>query len=304
MYHYIKCVILIFSAIGFHLSAEAKLKITTSILPITAHTMSLCGDLAEVRQLIPPTVGLHDFNPRPSDLKRLQEADLIIINGIGLEPWIENWVKASDRKNKIVDASVGIKPIDDNEMALEGCSHEHEEEGDHHHHHGPNPHVWLDPVLAKQQVQNILKALIQADPANQKQYESNAKNYLKRLEDLHKKFQETLASLRKKSLLTFHNSFPYFAKRYGINYLGYVEQLPDQSPSPKRVARIVKIIQEHKADVIFTEVGYSPKLIQTLARESGARIASLDTLEVGTPASDAYIEAMQRNLQVLKDAWR
>jgi zinc transport system substrate-binding protein len=285
------------------IQSEARLKITTTILPLTAHTMSLCGDLADVRQLIPPNVGLHDFKPRPSEVRLLQDSDLIIINGISLELWINDLLKSSPKKRTIIDTSAGIETIDDNLSALEGCTHDHSEEH-HHHHHGPNPHIWLDPVLSKQQVQNILKGLIKADPHNKSHYEANAKAYLNRLDNLHKRFTEALAPLKKKPLITFHNSFPYFAKRYGIQYLGFIEQLPHQSPSPKRIANLIKIIRQQEAAIIFTEVGYPPKLIQTLSRETGARIASLNTLEIGNPNPNAYFEAMEANLETLKKSWR
>ncbi len=283
------------------IQSEARLQITTTILPLTAHTMSLCGDLADVRQLIPSNVGLHDFKPRPSEIRLLQDSDLIIINGLGLEPWIEDLLKSSPKKGTIIDTSLGVKTIDDNDLALEGCTHDHSEA--HHHHHGPNPHIWLDPVLSKQQVRNILKGLIKADPNNKSHYQANAKAYLNRLDDLHKRFTEALAPLKKKTLITFHNSFPYFAKRYGIRYLGFIEQLPHQSPSPKRIANLIKIIREQEAEIIFTEVGYPPRIMQTLSRETGARIASLNTLEIGNPNPNAYFQAMEANLNTLKKSW-
>lgn len=287
--------------------ATARLQIITTILPLTAHTLSICGDRATVHQLVPPNVGLHDYHPKPSDLRKLHNADLIFINGIQLEPWIEDYTRSAKKTISIIDTSRGIQTLDDHDLALEGCTHSHADDGGaarHHHHHGPNPHVWLDPLLAKQQAENILKALIEKDPDNKSYYQTRAATYFARLEKLHKDFQNALAPLKKKTLLTFHNSFLYFAKRYHIRYLGFVEQLPHQSPSPKRVARLIEIIRQNQVQVIFTEVGYPPKLLETLSRETRTRIASLDTIETGKPHPDAYIDAMENNLRVLKKAWQ
>jgi zinc/manganese transport system substrate-binding protein len=293
-----------------------KLQVLVSFLPLYAHAKSIAGDLADVRMLLDKNADPHDFEFKPSDVKKVAGADVFITNGVGLEEWLDDLLKnAANSGLRLVDASKGIELLDNpgEFFAAAGDEPEHEHEhghagdaaADEHHHHGEkNPHLWLDPVSARAQAENILAALVAADPKNADAYRRNAAAYFAELEKLDRDFRESMGRLTEKNLVTFHDAFPYLAKRYGFNYLGCIEEFPEQDPKPNDLKALVAAIREHRVKVIFAETGYSPKLLEEIARQSGATVAELDTLEIGEPAADAYLERMRANLAALAKAWR
>ena len=273
-------------------AGTAPLRIVTSFLPISAATLSIVGDRAEVSQLTGQGVGPHEFEPKPSDLRKIADADLLIVNGLGLEGWLDAVVhKVGDAHLKVVDASAGIAPLENpTELKLSGPSDAKTADG-------ANPHAWLDPVLAKQQAAAILAAVEAADPAN-------AQAYFAKLDQLNADFAAELAKLPSRDLITFHDAFPYFAARYGLNYLGSVEEFPEKAPSPRELGHLVDIINSHHVRIVFAEEGYEPKLLQTIAGQTGAKLAQIDTLEVGPASANGYLERMRSNLAVLQKAWQ
>lgn len=296
------------------------LRIVTTILPLQAHTLAITGGLAEVEQLLSRDTGPHDFQLTPSDVRRIAQADMLIINGGGLESWLDDLIRQAGNPNLVVvDTSLGIEAVESppemelGEAGLRGSGNdEHHHGAGHHHEHGEchvcgeegrNPHFWLDPVLALQQARTILAALEKADPKNASTYQSNARSYFEELQKLDTEFRETLARLPNKKLVTFHNAFPYLAQRYGLEYVGYVEQFPEKDPSPQQLAALVRLIRKHSIGVLFAEQNYSTHLLERLARESGAVVSTLDTLEVGLGEQQSYIERMRGNLETLRRAF-
>jgi ABC-type Zn uptake system ZnuABC Zn-binding protein ZnuA len=283
-----------------------KLRIVTSFTPLTAHAKALVGDRAMVEQLVDRETGPHDYELKPSDVKKIAEADLLIVNGLGLEGWLAELVKKTAKtKVKVIDTSSGI-PTVAAPAAIEVLPHDHSAHGHHHHHdHGDrNPHIWLDPLLAKKQAETILAALLQADPDGKPVYEKNARAYFAELDKLHAEFTRVLGSVKERDLVTFHDAFPYLAKRYNLNYVGFIEEYPEKDPTPKQLALLVDAIRSRKIKVLFAETGYSPKLMETIARQTGARTALLDTLEVGVGDAGSYLERMRKNLDALRQAWQ
>jgi len=293
-----KCLLLLFALLPLAANA-APLRIVTSFLPLSAATLSIVGDRAEVSQLTGQGVGPHEFEPKPSDLKKITRADLLIVNGLGLEGWLDDVVeKVGGSHLKVVDASAGIVPLENpSELKLTGGSDGKTADG-------ANPHAWLDPVLAKQQAAAILAAVQAADPANASYYAANAQAYASKLDQLNADFAAELAKLPSRDLITFHDAFPYFAARYGLNYLGSVEEFPEKAPSPRELGHLVDLINARHVRVIFAEEGYEPKLLQTIAAQTGAKVANIDTLEVGPPGANGYLERMRSNLAVLQKAWQ
>lgn len=283
-----------------------KLRIVTSFTPLTAHAKALVDDRAMVEQLVDRETGPHDYELKPSDVKKIAEADLLIVNGLGLEGWLAELVKKTAKtKVKVIDTSSGI-PTVAAPAAIEVLPHDHSAHGHHHHHdHGDrNPHIWLDPLLAKKQAETILAALLQADPDGKPVYEKNARAYFAELDKLHAEFTRVLGSVKERDLVTFHDAFPYLAKRYNLNYVGFIEEYPEKDPTPKQLALLVDAIRSRKIKVLFAETGYSPKLMETIARQTGARTALLDTLEVGVGDAGSYLERMRKNLDALRQAWQ
>lgn len=273
------------------------LLIVTSFLPIQSHTLAIAGQNAEVVQLLGKDAGPHDFQLSPSDVKKLAEADLFIINGAGIEDWLDDLVKKSSNKDLvIVDSSKGVDLVESpEEVAIAGGHGHHHHQGD-----GGNPHIWLDPVIAQKQAANIVAALQKADPANAAAYAENGAAYAAELEALDAEYRATLAPLPNKNLVSFHDAFPYLSARYGLNYVGAIAEFPEKDPIPRQLASLVDKIRELQVGVLFAETGYAPGLLEKIAKETGAKVSSLDTLEVGQGGAKAYLERMRKNLSSLQ----
>jgi zinc transport system substrate-binding protein len=286
-------------------AADRKLRIVTSFLPIQSHTMAIAGPHAEVVQLLGKDTGPHDFQLSPSDVKKLADADLLIINGAGIEDWLDDLVKKSGNKNLVVvDTSKGVKLVESpEEVAIAGGGNGHGHGHHHHHGHGGNPHIWLDPVIAQKQAANIVAALQKADPVNATAYAENGKTYAAKLKALDADYRTTLAPLTNKNLVTFHDAFPYLAARYGLNYVGAISEFPEKDPTPRQLASLVDKIRDLKVGVLFAETGYAPGLLRRIAEQTGAKVSTLDTLEVGTGQADAYLKRMEKNLTSLQKAF-
>jgi len=278
------------------------LRVVTSFLPMQSHASAIAGDRAVVAQLLDKETGPHDFQLSPADVRKVADADLFVINGAGIEDWLDTLVAKAGNKNLvIVDTSKSVRLIEGPEAILD--NHDHHGGHGHHHHAGANPHIWLDPVLAKKQAAAILDALVKADPANKAAYEANAKAYFAKLDALDAAFRKEISALPNRNLVTFHDAFPYLAARYGLNYVGFVEEFPEKDPSPKQLAELVKKIREEKVGVLFAEEGYAPTLLERIASQTGARVSALDTLEVGNGSPTAYIDRMRKNLESLRAAF-
>lgn len=279
-----------------------KLNIVTSFLPVQSHTLAIAGDHANVKQLLAKDTGPHDFQLTPADVKKLSDADLLIINGAGIEEWLGELIKKSGNKNLVVvDTSNGIKLVESPEEIEIGHSHSHAH--DHDHGDGANPHIWLDPVIAKKQAANIVAALQKADPSNASAYAENGKVYEAKLATLDSDYRSTLAPLPNKNLVTFHDAFPYLAARYKLNYVGAISEFPEKDPTPKQLAALVDKIRNLKVGVLFAENGYAPGLLKKIASETGAKVSELDTLEVGQGTPTAYLDRMGANLESLRKAF-
>lgn len=272
---------------------NGQLRILTSFMPVHAHAASIAGDRAVVETLVPENVGVHHFDPRPADMARIARADLLIINGAGIEPWLDDLVRSAGNPDLVVvDLSEGMELMSNPPRlgAPAGVDNE------------PNPHNWLDPVIAMQQVEILRDALIAADPEGETVFSENAVAYLEQLRVLDEDFRAMADALPTRQLVTFHDAFPYFARRYGFELLGYIAEFPEEDPTPAELASLIQIIRESGVQVLFAEVGYEPNLMQRVARDMGTRIAILDTLEVGPSDADAYLRGMRANLEVLRES--
>lgn len=272
---------------------SGKLRILATFLPVHAHAAAIAGDRAIVESLVAGDVGAHDFSPRPADMERIAKADVLVFNGAGMEPWLDDLVgPTGGKKLHKVDLSAGIELLK-SPPALD-AQHQHRES---------NPHIWLDPVIAIRQVETLRDALIAADPHGAAVYQKNASTYITRLRELDADFQRILGPLPSKKLVTFHDAFPYLAKRYGMESVGYISEFPERDPTPSELAALIERIRAARVKVLFAETGYEPALLQRIAAESGSRVSILDTLEVGKSGPDAYLSGMRRNLEALRAAF-
>ncbi|MDX2096272.1 MAG: metal ABC transporter substrate-binding protein [Leptolyngbyaceae cyanobacterium bins.59] len=296
-----------------------RLKVVTTFLPVYLFTKAVAGDAAEVSILLPPGTDVHEYQSRPADVKAIVEADVLVKNGLGMEEFLEGTVRNAQNANlKMIDASKGIQPLKTigtvvNPTEEDGHDHGHAHETEEtseagkkkhgHSHAAGNPHVWLDPTLAKRQVETIRDGLIQADPKNRAAYEANAQAYLAQLADLDQQFQQRLGKYRDRTFITFHDAFPYLARRYQLNQVAVVE-IPEDSLSPADLQETVKAVKQFQVKALLSEPGVDNKLLQTLSRDLKLNLKTLDSLESGNLDPQYYFTAMQANLQTLEAAFQ
>lgn len=284
---------------------NSRLQVLTSFLPMYCFTANIAGELADVANLLPANVGPHEYQPTPSDERKLRTADLLIINGLQLESWHERLVKSRSRRKPltVVEAWKGlesewIRSVPTLHIVAGGDSHSHDHSGD------ANPHLWLDPVLATHAVTNILRALQQADPVNSAQYAQNAARFSQRLWSIHQGYLQGLTVASNAPIVVFHDAFVYAAKRYGLRIVGVIEQTPEVTPSPKYLGELKRVIEQQRIRVIFAEPQFPAKLARQLAQDTGVPLAILDTMETaldGVLKPDSYERAMLQNLKVLQE---
>lgn len=273
--------------------------IVTSFYPIYLFTLNLTDgiDGLEVRNMAAPGTGcLHDYQLQTSDMKKLAEADAFLINGAGMESYLANVMEAFPSL-PVVDASTGIELL---------CSDESDHDEHEDHDHGKyNAHVWLDAGNAQIMVSNLAKGLMAACPDAAQAIAANRDAYLARLNALDEEITAALADLPYRDIITFHEAFPYFAKAYGLNVAAVVNREPGDALSPAALAALVKLVKELGAPPLFTEPQYEDMAAQTLARETGAKVYTLDPMVTG-PETDVpltyYEDVMRANVQVLLTA--
>ena len=276
---------------GTDKSAEKKtaepFHIVTSFYPMYVATINITDgvDGVEVYNMTKPQTGcLHDYQLMTEDMKTLEKADAFVINGAGMEDFMDK-VTEQQKKLKVIDASRGIELI-------------HDEEGD-------NPHVWLSVTDAITQVRNIADQLKEADPVHAAQYEKNAAAYIEKLTSLKSEMHAALDNVPHKDIVTFHEAFPYFAQEFNLNIIGVVEREPGTEPTPTELQETIEQVNALPSKVLFTEPQYSPAAAETIARETGAKIYTLDPVVTGeaTPAAkNAYIDTMKKNMKTLQEA--
>lgn len=291
-----------------------KLPVVASILPLADFCRQIGGERVEVLALIPPGASPHTFEPSPTMLTGLSRARLVVINGAGLEPWLERFLKDKQAgKPVVVTATAGLELIkevpqhvQEDEMAGEHRAksgrHDHHSHG---HDHGEvNPHVWLDPVLAQQICRAIAAALISADPEGRPVYEQQLQDYLNRLAALNEKIAAATKEFRIKEFVGFHPSFSYFARRYGLREVGIIEVAPGREPTPRALQRILAAVQRYGIKVIFAEPQFSPRIAEVLAKQAGVSVLTLDPIGGRPPYGDNYLRLMEFNLDTMTQAMK
>ncbi|MFN6570421.1 metal ABC transporter solute-binding protein, Zn/Mn family [Dendronalium sp. ChiSLP03b] len=281
------------------LAQSEKTKVVTTFLPIYLFTKAVAGDAADVEILVPPGTEVHEYQATPSNVKAIATANVLVKNGLGLEEFLADTIKnAQNPKLTEIDASKGIKPLNE----ISPVEKTAKEEKDHNYEHAAgNPHIWLDPVLAKQQVTNIRDGLIIADPRNQATYEANAAAYIKELESLNSKFQQNLQKTPNCTFVTFHDAFPYLAQRYNLKQVAVVE-IPEDQLSPADVQNAVNVVKKYKVKALFSEPGVDNKLLTSLSKDLKLTLRPLNSLETGETYPQYYLKAMKANLQTLETA--
>jgi len=265
-----------FCAIGI---CEAKeINIVTSFYPAYITTINITKNVPgiSVTNLTPPLTGcLHDYSLTSGDMKKLADADILIINGLGMESFL----------SKIIDSNPHLKIVELSQGII-----------------GDNPHVWVSISKAIIQARNLGIAMEELDPMNRELYARNSADYIAKLEILRNEMHSELASYRGKSIITFHEAFPYFAEEFGLRIAAVIEREPGTQPNAKELADTINLINRNAIKAIFIEPQYPSTSAETIARETKAKVYVLDPAVTGPDDPNAYIEIMKKNLRVLKEA--
>ena len=266
---------------------EGKPLVVASFYPMYEFTRQVALDRAQVISLVPPGVAGHDWEPSPQDVAQVRRARAFVYNGAGFEPWAEKLIKeAVGPSTVVVAASAGLtvpRAVGD----------------------GMDPHVWLDPVLAQRVVEAIRRALERGDPAGQATYVANAAAYTAKLAELDARFEAGLRTCARRDVVVSHSGFGYLTRRYRLEQIAVTGIAPQAEPSPAALAAVVRTARARAVTAIFLEPLVSPKLAETLARELGVRLLTLNPIEGVTKQEAAdgvgYIDLMTRNLESLRE---
>lgn len=288
---------------GCAAQTDGQKVIVTSFYPMYILTQNVAAgiDGVTVQNMAEQNVGcLHDYQLQTRDMVTLEGADALVINGGGMEQFMDK-VMTLRADLPVIDASEGI------EMLPSASEHDHDDHGDHddHDHEGEvmNAHVWLDPSLAMVQVRNIAEGLANADPDHADAYRSNAEAYILKLEQLKAEIAEQLAPYAGREIITFHEAFTYFAEAFGLHVAGVIATEPGEEPSTRDIADTCDLVNTLGIRTLFVEPQYPQKAAQTIARETGAGIYTLDPCVSGDGSKESYENIMRENAKVLTEAF-
>ncbi len=285
------------------LLAQEKLAVVASFSILGDFVREVGGERVSLTTLVGPDGDAHVYSPTPADAKAMAAARLVITNGLKFEGWMDRLVKSSASKAPVAEATKGVAIL-----KVEG-GHDHGKTDKHGHNHGgqADPHAWQSVRNAKLYVTNIRDALIAADAAGKASYEANATAYLAKLDALDGEVKAAVARIpaASRKLITSHDAFGHFARDYGIAFLAPRGISTESEASAKDVARLIKQAREQKVGAVFLENITNPRLIEQIAKESGARVGGRlysDALSGPSGPAGTYIQMIQHNIRAIEKA--
>ena len=282
---------------------DEKLSVYASFYSMYDFATKIGGDKVDVTNMVPAGTEPHDWEPTATDITNLEKADVFIYNGAGMEHWAEDILESLQNEElMVVEASKGITLMEGHQEhegeEEEGDIEEEKEEHD--------PHVWLNPLNVKIEMENIKNTFVEADPINKDYYEANFQKYSAELDTLDKEFNDTLSTLSNKDIIVAHQAFGYLCEAYGLNQVAIEGLSADSEPDPARMTEIIEFAKEHSVKVIFFEELVSPKVAETIAKAIDAETDVLNPIEGLTDeqktAGEDYFSIMRQNLNSLKVA--
>lgn len=277
---------------------KAEFQIVTSFYPmyIIALNVTQGIDGVEVSNMAGQQTGcLHDYQLQNKDMKNLETADAFIVNGAGMESFLDKVLEQLPSL-PVINASEGIP------LLVSGEEEVHDHEGHDHEEEDYNAHVWVSISNCIQQVENVTQALEKLDSKRAAEYRKNGDAYIQKLSDLRDEMHRELDGLPNRDIVTFHEAFPYFAEEFNLNIVEVVNREPDSQPSARELADTIRLIRETGVKSVFAEPQYSQSAAQVISQESGATLYTLDPAVTGEENADAYLDAMRANLEELKQA--
>jgi len=237
-------------------NATDKINVATTIAPLAEFVRAVGGDRVAVTVVVPPGAEPHTFEPTPSLMVDMSKADLYVMNGAGLEFWIDRLLQAN-KDMTVIDSSKGIDLISESEDEMD-------------------PHIWISLKNAAVQVQNVCSGLIQVDPANKDYYSQNRDSYLEQLKALDEELNSSFAASKKKIFVVHHPAWTYFARDYALEQVPLMEN--EKEPGPKYLSQVIDLARQNNISTIFIEPEFNPKSAEVIAKEMNASIKTLDPL--------------------------
>lgn len=283
-------------------AAQEKVKVVASFSILGDLVRQVGGDRVEVSTLVGPNTDMHGFQPTPAHAKALASAQLVVINGLGLEGWADRLVKSAGYKGARVVATKGVKALS---AEIEGHGHNHK----HKHSDRYDPHAWQEVANVKIYVGNIRDALSSVDPAGKAAYEKNAADYVQKLDALEAEIKQAFAGVSEKQrrVITSHDAFHYFGDAYAIEFLAAQGAGGETQPSARDVARLIQQIRKEGVKAIFVENISNPRIIEQIARETGVKLGGTlysDALSEPNGPAPTYLDMMRHNAKTIAAALR
>ena len=275
----------VFGGCGKKAQDKADFTVVASFYPVYILAKNITDGVPGVAvvNMTPPVTGcLHDYTMTTDDMKRIEKADLFLINGAGMESFMD---KVSQRfpSLKKAELSEGIELIRDESGSV-------------------NPHIWVSVGNMLRMVHTCADILVENDKVHAAEYRSNETRYVSELSSLKAEMDSAMKDMRGKKIVTFHEAFPYFAKEYGLTIAAVVEREPGSQPSAKELAETIKLVRSSGVKALFAEPQYPSSAADAVARETGAKVYVLDPAVTGDDSAGAYISIMKKNLGVLRTA--
>ncbi len=299
LFSFVLCLALLLGGCGKKENDAGGVKVLTTVYPVYEFARQVGGDKVKVEMLLPPGAEPHDWEPTAKDLAKLKAAKLFLYHGAGLEPTEKLLSKDVLGNTQAVEVSRGIERLKSDQHE---DGHEHKHAAD----NADDPHIWLDPVKAGQEVKNIAEALAAADAENAAYYRQRAESYVAELMKLDQEYKNTLTTVKRRELVTTHSAFAYLAQRYQLKQVGIMGLSPEAEPTTDKLREVAAFCREHQVKTIFFESQANPKVAATIAAETGVQAVQLNPLESLSEdeikSGKDYFSVMRENLTKLQHA--
>jgi zinc transport system substrate-binding protein len=280
-----------------------KIPVIASIYPVADMVRQVGGNQVQVICALPPGASPHTFEPKPSLMREFSSARIFFMIGAGLEFWAGKFIKLAGPNLLTVVLSRGVDLIASTEHEHEHHPNEKEALGLKNEPAAANPHIWLDPVIAKSMVNKIADALCKVDPRHTPYYNERRRNYLKSLDRLDHLIAAETARFKNKRFVAFHPAWDYFARQYGLKPAGVIEAAPGRNPTPMQIKNIIEAIKQYHIHAVFAEPQLNPRAAEIIAKEAHVKVLLLDPLGgPDQPYGNTYVDLMTHDLSILKEA--